>query len=75
MVTARKGSRTTLLSCAASVSWLNFAAIDADVTSLHLVCFKCDIMFPSPTLAKADDGAMHGASILWHDHSGYIFAL
>ena len=31
---------------------------------LNLLCFNCDIMFPSPTLAKADGGAEHGEHTL-----------
>ena len=28
-----------------------------------------DIAFPSPTLTKAGDGAVHGVSTLWLDHA------
>ena len=35
----------------------------------NLLCLDCDIAFPSPTLAKAGDGAVHGDQILWQDHA------
>ena len=35
----------------------------------NLLYLNHDIAFPSPALAKAGDGAVHGASNLWHDHA------
>ena len=34
-----------------------------------ILYFDCEIMFPSPILTKADDGAVHGASTSWLDHA------
>ena len=38
----------------------------ATATLLYL---DCDIAFPSPALAKAGDGAVHGEQPLWPDHA------
>ena len=37
--------------------------------NVHLLYLNRDITFPSPTMAKAGDGARHGASTLWPDHA------
>ena len=38
-------------------------------TIATLLYLDCDIAFPSPALAKAGDGAVHGEQPLWPDHA------
>ena len=46
-----------------------FIVRNALSTRPNLLCLNCDIAFPSPALAKAGDGAVHGDQFLWHDHA------